>query len=96
MMISNLMSKKYRNLPLFLLVEKYFWSSQGYHFHLIPHIEEEATMMMHNLIPVLIFRYRDNVKNNFSRGYGSRKRRLLGQNAQNNNVQDNKNMAEAE
>ena len=38
MIISKLTSTKYPNLPLFLYVEKHFWSSQGYHFQFIPHM----------------------------------------------------------
>ena len=56
MIISNLTSTKYTNLPLFLLVEQKFYSSQDYHFQFKPHIEEEATMMMNHLIPVLLFK----------------------------------------
>ena len=31
----------------------------------MPHIEEEATTTMHNLIPVLIFKYGDDMKTYF-------------------------------
>ena len=63
MIIIRLTSTQYPNLTLFLPVYKHFWSSQGYHFQSMPHMNEEAIMMMHNLIPVLILKYRDNVKN---------------------------------
>ena len=31
----------------------------------MPHMEEEATTMMHNIIPLIIFKYGDNMKNYF-------------------------------
>ena len=40
-------------------VDTHLWSSQGYHFQFMPHMEEEANVMIHNLIPVLIFKYRE-------------------------------------
>ena len=58
LVISNFTSTQYPNLPLFMLVDKHFCSSQGYHFQFMPHMEVEATMMMHNIIPVLTFKYR--------------------------------------
>ena len=66
MMISKLTLNKYPNLPLLLLVDKNFWSSYGYHFKFMSHMEdEEATMIMHNLIPTIIFKYGYNVKTYF-------------------------------
>ena len=61
-MISNVISTKYPKLPLFMSVKKQFWYSQGYHFQFMPYMEEETTMIMHNLIPVLIFKYGDDTK----------------------------------
>ena len=46
-------------------VEKHLCSSQGYHFQFMPQMEEEATMTMHNRIPVPTFKYRDDVKTLF-------------------------------
>ena len=65
MIISKFKSTKYPNLPIFLPLDKHFCSSQGYHFQLMTHMEEESTMMMHNLISVLIFKYGDDVKTYF-------------------------------
>ena len=62
MMISNLTSAQYPNLPLLQLIEKHFWDSQVYHFRFMSHMEEEATITMHNIIPALTYKYRDNVK----------------------------------
>ena len=31
----------------------------------MPHTEEKATTMMHNIIPLIIFKYGDNMKNYF-------------------------------
>ena len=62
MIISKLTSTKYPNLHLFLLVDKHYWSSQVYHFQFMPHMEEEVTMMMHNLVPVITSKYRGGVK----------------------------------
>ena len=56
------MSTKYPNLPLFLLVDKHLWSSQEYHFQFMSHMGDEETVMTHNLIPVLIFKYEDEAK----------------------------------
>ena len=64
-LICQLLSTKYPSLPLFLSVDKHFWSSAGYHFQFMPHMEEEATMMMHNLIPVLAYHHGDKVKKYF-------------------------------
>ena len=64
-LLSQLFSTKYPNLPLFLSVDKHFWSSSGYHFQFMPHMAEEATMMMHNLIPVLTFFYGEEAKRYF-------------------------------
>ena len=61
--LSNFTSTQYPNLPLFLSVDKHFWSSQGYHLQFMSHMEEEATMMMHNIIPVLTFKNGDDMKN---------------------------------
>ena len=49
-------------MPPFLSVDKHLWSSQGYHFQFMPHMEEEATMMINNIIPVLTFKYGEDVK----------------------------------
>ena len=65
MIISKLESTKYPILPLFLSVDKHFCYSQGYQFQFMPHMEEEATTMMHNLISVLILNYGDDVKTYF-------------------------------
>ena len=59
------MLTKYPNLPLFLLVYKHFWSSQGYHFQFMPHMEDKETTLMHNLTSVLILKCGDNVKTYF-------------------------------
>ena len=47
------------------MADKHFWSSQGYHFQFMPHMEEEATIMMKNIIPVLIFKYGYDMKTYF-------------------------------
>ena len=41
MIISNLTSTQYTNLPLIMLVDKHYWSSQGYYFQFMPHMDEE-------------------------------------------------------
>ena len=65
MIIIKLTSTQYPNLPLFLLLAKHLWYSQGYHFQVMPQMEGETTMMMHNITPVLIFKYREDVKIQF-------------------------------
>ena len=47
------------------MVNKKIWSPQGYHFQFMPHMEEEATMMMHNIITVLNLKSGDDVKSSF-------------------------------
>ena len=47
------------------MADKHFWCSQEYHLPFMPHMEEEATTMMHNIIPLIIFKYGDNMKNYF-------------------------------
>ena len=42
------------------------------------HMEEEATMMMQNLIPVLIFKYGDYVKTYFSQRPWSQQKTTIG------------------
>ena len=66
MMISKFTSNKYTNLIIFLSVDKHFWSSQGYHFQFMTHMEEEANMMIHNITPVIIFNDGDDVRTYFS------------------------------
>ena len=62
MIISKWKPTKYPDLTIFLLVDKHLWTSQGYHFQFMPYTEKEETITMHNIIPVLIFNYVDDVK----------------------------------
>ena len=64
-LISQLKSTKYPSLPLFINVDKQFWNTSGYNFQYMPHMEEEATLMMHNLIPVLKFTHGDTIEDYF-------------------------------
>ena len=59
MMISKWTPNQYSNLSLFLSEDKQLCSSQRYYFQYIIHMEEEATAIMHNLTPVLTFKYGD-------------------------------------
>ena len=65
MMIRKWTPNKYPNLSLFLSEDKLFWYSQRYYFQFIIHMEEEKNVMMHNITPVLTFKYGDYGKTYF-------------------------------
>ena len=52
-LLSDIMSHSYPKLPLFISADQHFYESQGIVFQFMPHLSEEASMMMHNLIPYL-------------------------------------------
>ena len=51
--ICSLKSHAFPNLPLFISADQHFFENAGVVFQYMPHIAQEANMMMHNLIPYL-------------------------------------------
>ena len=59
------MSHKFPTLPLFISADHHFFDNGGIVFQFMPHLAEEAVMMMHNLIPYFRHHHGSDVENYF-------------------------------
>lgn len=59
------MSYLYSKLPFFISTDQQSYENQGIGFQFMPHLVEEASMMMHNLISHSKFVHGDFVKSYF-------------------------------
>ena len=50
-LVGKIMSHKYPTLPLFVSADHHFYDNGGIVFQFMPHLADEAIMMMHNLLP---------------------------------------------
>ena len=61
-LLGDLMSHSCPKLPLFISADQYVYENQGIVFQFMPHLAEEVSMMMHNLIPYLKHMHGDAVE----------------------------------